>query len=916
MRRSLSLGLRPAPRRARSRLLAGALGLGALLLAAGAAPAQEAGVEARVRGAPSGLLVRSGPGTGYGRIGARWNGDAVSVYEVRGEWVRIGPSQWVHSDYLRPVRASADGGAAAASGGVEMSADGKPRVRWVPANPGYQSRGRTREIDMVVLHTVEGSAAGAVNYMQGNSEGRRVSAHYVVGRDGSITQMVRDRDTAWHVRGYNSRSIGIEHGGYAARNQWTMAQYEASAAITRWVCDTYGIPKDREHIVPHSQLDPARRSDPGRYFDWELYMDLVRNGGSDAEPVGTHPGGGDAGADGRSHDALDVRPARPGPGQTIGLLHVRWREGDPASGYPGLKVEWLARGPAQTGARVFVEEVGGPLRWDSGHLAGAGTTHRIAARLKHDRTYRWRVRATDGEDVVTSDWVEFETDFTPPAITPVSPPEGAEVDSTPVLRWTYEDEDGGQQANYRVWLDDDADHSDVLEDTKQLNGPTTQHYVRSHLEPERTYYWRVAGMDGHGNIAISPWIAFTTSADFVDTAGRGPSVELLNPADGAAVAEDERAVLTWAYHPGASRRDQESVRIQVDDDEDPDEVPIDQAYDNPGARGFRVRRLEPGAYRWRVRVWNGQEAVWSGWRAFRVGEPEPEDEGEPDAAVEEPGADGLSDAVAATHGAEDENGPAEPAATADDPAPTALTESPAPPALPAADDADAAEAEALPASVAAGEDAAVTAGAPAPLDAPDAPDAPSVPEAAPPTADDPPWSRYHRGLEHAGATLPRRGLANPFVQKLLGLPNEPLGERTRLGEAEFVRGKVSWFGGPRASGRSGLTRERLSRLNNPLRAAASTRLGARADEYYYAAMRWNYREPGAGWYRTTARILVVHPANGRGVVLRVADWGPGASTGRILNASPQALRDLDAKTDDELLVAFARDDAPLGPVRE
>lgn len=46
------------------------------------------------------LNVRSGAGTNYSIVGSLRNGDKVTVYEIRGNWSRIGTNRWVSSAYL------------------------------------------------------------------------------------------------------------------------------------------------------------------------------------------------------------------------------------------------------------------------------------------------------------------------------------------------------------------------------------------------------------------------------------------------------------------------------------------------------------------------------------------------------------------------------------------------------------------------------------------------------------------------------------------------------------------------------------------------------------------------------------------------------------------------------------------------
>ena len=130
---------------------------------------------------------------------------------------------------------------------------------------------------------------------------------------------------------------------------------------------------------------------------------------------------------------------------------------------------------------------------------------------------------------------------------------------------------------------------------------------------------------------------------------------------------------------------------------------------------------------------------------------------------------------------------------------------------------------------------------------------------------------------------------------------------------------MSWFGSPRdtsgvtATETGAITGELLRALNDPLDPSAAT-LRARPEDYYYVAMRFAYSPNGRGFWRD-ARLLIVSPRTGAKVVVRPVDWGPHTRTGRVLDLSPQSLRDLGLTTDDEALVAFAAPGTPLGPVR-
>ena len=129
--------------------------------------------------------------------------------------------------------------------GVSAQGLDYPNSRWVPANGANYSAGRSAAINLIVIHVTQGSYAGTISWFQNPSSG--VSAHYVVrSSDGEITQMVRDGDTAYHVRSANSRALGIEHEGFVDNPSWfTDSMYRSSAALTKWLCERHGLPKTR-----------------------------------------------------------------------------------------------------------------------------------------------------------------------------------------------------------------------------------------------------------------------------------------------------------------------------------------------------------------------------------------------------------------------------------------------------------------------------------------------------------------------------------------------------------------------------------------------------------------------------------------------------------------------------------------------
>ncbi|MFG2134019.1 N-acetylmuramoyl-L-alanine amidase [Streptomyces sp. NPDC048751] len=155
-----------------------------------------------------------------------------------------------------------------------------PLAEWQPATPlNYTLSDRPTEysVDRVVIHVTQTTYATALSIFQDPQ--KKVSAHYVVGSaDGHVAQCVREADVAWHAGNwdYNTRSVGIEHEGWVDQPAYfTDVMYEESARLTAWVCDRYGIPKDREHIIGHVEVPGTDHTDPGPLWDWVRYLRMV-----------------------------------------------------------------------------------------------------------------------------------------------------------------------------------------------------------------------------------------------------------------------------------------------------------------------------------------------------------------------------------------------------------------------------------------------------------------------------------------------------------------------------------------------------------------------------------------------------------------------------------------------------------------
>ncbi len=160
-------------------------------------------------------------------------------------------------------------------------ADYAPAI-WSAAYSGnFQAANRTK-VSHIVIHDTEGSYTGSISWFK--DPAANVSAHYVIkSSTGAITQMVKEKDIAWHDACFNTTTVGIEHEGYAAKPElwFTEAMYVESAKLSAYLADKYAIAKERSTIVGHGDApDCSDHTDPGPGWNWAHYIDLVKTGGA------------------------------------------------------------------------------------------------------------------------------------------------------------------------------------------------------------------------------------------------------------------------------------------------------------------------------------------------------------------------------------------------------------------------------------------------------------------------------------------------------------------------------------------------------------------------------------------------------------------------------------------------------------
>lgn len=136
---------------------------------------------------------------------------------------------------------------------------------------------RVLPVTMAVIHYTEMRDAAEALERLSDPESK-VSAHYLISRDGEVTRLVNEDKRAWHaglsywrgIRDVNSASIGIEldHPGHKyGYGDFPDAQFEALVPLLARMAKEHAIP--RANVVGHSDVAPARKIDPGELFPWE-----------------------------------------------------------------------------------------------------------------------------------------------------------------------------------------------------------------------------------------------------------------------------------------------------------------------------------------------------------------------------------------------------------------------------------------------------------------------------------------------------------------------------------------------------------------------------------------------------------------------------------------------------------------------
>ena len=137
---------------------------------------------------------------------------------------------------------------------------------------------RPAKISALVLHCSAYASKDMIEVL----EKEELSAHYVVGLNGDVTQLVPEEKRAWHAgisswrefNNLNHNSIGIEISSMSmGQEPYSERQINSLIELCQGIIARHHIPV--RNVVGHSDIAPTRKPDPGAAFPWQK---LAENG--------------------------------------------------------------------------------------------------------------------------------------------------------------------------------------------------------------------------------------------------------------------------------------------------------------------------------------------------------------------------------------------------------------------------------------------------------------------------------------------------------------------------------------------------------------------------------------------------------------------------------------------------------------
>tara|TARA_R100000808_G_scaffold1146_8_gene5408 strand:+ start:14977 stop:15654 length:678 start_codon:yes stop_codon:yes gene_type:complete len=152
----------------------------------------------------------------------------------------------------------------------------------------------------VINHIMQGYARTMIDWATNNSVQK--SAHFIIDREGNITQTVSIYSPAWHAGrtakeswksfpggNPNKYTVGIEHEGFSVDpgygydyiydGSWPEAMMDASAKVHKWILGELGLEANDQTVIGHFETDAvSRANDPGPQWSREDLLSRINGG--------------------------------------------------------------------------------------------------------------------------------------------------------------------------------------------------------------------------------------------------------------------------------------------------------------------------------------------------------------------------------------------------------------------------------------------------------------------------------------------------------------------------------------------------------------------------------------------------------------------------------------------------------------
>jgi len=138
-----------------------------------------------------------------------------------------------------------------------------------------------RNIDVIIIHSVYNASGGDIydiDLIINQFSRYHVSSHYVIGREGTIYQLVKEKNVSFHAGksslpdgriGANTCSIGIELMDSVGEAPTEM-QIRSLTALVKDIETRYPI----KYVLRHSDIAPGRKTDPWN-MDWQDFLKRI-----------------------------------------------------------------------------------------------------------------------------------------------------------------------------------------------------------------------------------------------------------------------------------------------------------------------------------------------------------------------------------------------------------------------------------------------------------------------------------------------------------------------------------------------------------------------------------------------------------------------------------------------------------------